>query len=260
MTRVQMLILAGLLLVVLGVFCVGAVMARSVLLTPPGTAVVEEPLPAGTPAPLPSAQPPLGTDTPVYIFTRTATPTPNIPRSPTVTNTRVVNDTATPTITLTPTETQTPTETPSPTRARNGSSGGGSSSSGGSKATPVPTSRFPLKMLEGPVSYKTHTHFLVILAQVTKGGAYAGGYRLIMTKAPSGATYKGPPSCPFICKANGPEGSILQRGNIVLEVPYESGVVSMMIVDPQGMQASEVFTATTNVDLDQWWFYYRFGQ
>ncbi len=83
---------------------------------------------------------------------------------------------------------------------------------------------------------------------------------MIMTKAPSGATYKGPPSCPYICKANAPEGAILQRGTMVLEVPYESGVVSMMIVDPQGMQASEVFTATTNVDQDQWWFFYRFGQ
>jgi hypothetical protein len=258
MTRVQMLILAGLLMMVLAVFCVGAVLARSVLLAPPGTAVAEEPLPADTPAPPPGAQ--LPTDTPVFIFTPTVTPTPDIPRSPTATNTRVVNDTPTPTITLTPTVTPTPTETPTPTRPRSGSSGGGSSSSGGAKPTPAPTSRYPLKMLDGPVSYKTHNHFLVILAQVTKGGAYAGGYRLIMTKSPSGATYKGPPSCPYICKANAPEGSILQRGNMYLEVPYESGVVSMMIVDPQGIQASEVFTATTNVDLDQWWFYYRFGQ
>jgi hypothetical protein len=251
MTRVQMLILAGLLVVVLGVFCVGAVLARSVLLTPAGTAVVEEPPPLATPAPPPS-------DTPVFIFTRTATPTPNIPRSPTATNTRVVNDTATPTITLTPTVTETPTETATPIPARQGSGGG--SSSGGPKPTPVPTSRFPLKMLEGPVSYKTHNHFLVVLAQVTRGYAYLGGYRLIAIKTPSGAIYKGPPSCPYICKANGPEGSILQRGNIFLEVPYESGVVSLMIVDPQGQQASEVFQITTNVDLDQWWFYFRFGQ
>jgi hypothetical protein len=254
MTRVQMLILAGLLVMVLGVFCVGAVMARSVLLTPPGTAVAEEPLPIATPVAPP-------TDTPVYIFTRTAIPTPNIPRSPTATNTRVVNDTATPTITLTPTETPIPTETATPIRIRTSSGGGGGSSSGGAGAgpTPVPTSRFPLKMLEGPVSYKTHNHFLVVLVQVTKGGAYAGGYRLIMTKAPSGATYKGPPSCPYICKANGPEGSILERGNMVLEVPYESGVVSLMIVNPQGQQVSDVFQITTNVDNDQWWFYYRFG-
>jgi hypothetical protein len=251
MTRVQMLILAGLLVVVLGVFCVGAVLARSVLLTPPGTAVVEEPPPLATPAPPPS-------DTPVFIFTRTATPTPNIPRSPTATNTRVVNDTATPTITLTPTVTETPTETATPIPARQGSGGG--SSSGGPKPTPVPTSRFPLKMLEGPVSYKTHNHFLVVLAQVTRGYTYLAGYRLIAIKTPSGAIYKGPPSCPYICKANGPEGSILQQGNIFLEVPYESGVVSLMIVDPQGQQASEVFQMTTDVDGDQWWFYYHFGQ
>jgi hypothetical protein len=249
MTRVQMLILAGLLVMVLGVFCVGAVLARSVLLTPPGTEVVEEPPPAATPGPPP-------TDTPVYIFTRTATPTPNT--SPTATNTRVVNDTATPTITLTPTVTPTPTETATPIPARQGSGGG--SSSGGPKPTPAPTSRFPLKMLEGPVSYKTHNHFLVVLAQVTRGYTYLAGYRLIAVKTPSGAIYKGPPSCPYICKANGPEGSILQRGNIYLETPYESGVVSLMIVDPQGQQASEVFQITTNVDLDQWWFYYRFGQ
>src|SRR5512137_556999 len=101
MTRVQMLILAGLLVMVLGVFCVGAVLARSVLLTPPGTTVAEEPLPVATPTAPPGAQPPPGTNTPVLIFTRTATPTPNVPRSPTATNTRVVNDTATPTITLT---------------------------------------------------------------------------------------------------------------------------------------------------------------
>ncbi len=250
MTRVQMLILAGLLMMVLGVFCVGAVLARSVLLTPSGTAVAEEP-PVATPA-----SPP--TDTPVYIFTRTATPTPNIPRSPTPTNTRVVNDTATPTITLTPTVTETPTETATPTPARRG--GGGGSSSGGSRPAPVPTSRFPLKMLEGPVSYKTHNHFLVILAQVTRGNSYLANYRLIATKTPSGAIYKGPPSCNRICKANGPEGSILQRGNIFLEVPYESGIVSVMIVDPQGQQASEVFQMKTDVDGDQWWFYYHFGQ
>jgi hypothetical protein len=251
MTRVQMLILAGLLVVVLGVFCVGAVLARSVLLTPPGTAVVEEPPPAATPGPPP-------TDTPVYIFTRTATPTPNT--SPTATNTRVVNDTATPTITLTPTVTPTPTDTATSTPAPRGSSRGGGSSSGGARPTPAPTSRFPLKLLEGPVSYKTHNHFLVVLAQVTRGYTYLAGYRLIAVKTPSGAIYKGPPSCPYICKANGPEGSILQRGNIYLETPYESGVVSLMIVDPQGQQASEVFQITTNVDLDQWWFYFRFGQ
>jgi len=252
MTRVQMLILAGLLMAVLGVFCVGAILASSALLAPPGTAVAEEPSPAATPAPLP-------TDTPVYIFTRTATPTPDIPRSPTATNTRVVNDTETPTITLTPTVTPTPTETVTPIPARQGS-GGGSSSSGGARPTPAPTSRFPLKMLEGPVSYKTHNHFLVILAQVARGNTYLANYRLIATKTPSSAIYKGPPSCNRICKANGPEGSILQRGNIFLEVPYESGIVSAMIVDPQGQQASEVFTMTTNVDGDQWWFYYRFGQ
>ncbi len=254
MTRVQMLILAGLLVMVLGVFCVGAVMARSVLLTPPGTAVAEEPLPTDTPASLP-------TDTPVYIFTRTATPTPNIPRSPTATNTRVVNDTATPTITLTPTETPTPTDTATPTPARRGSTGGGgSSSSGGAKPPPAPTSRYPIKILDGPLSYKTHNHFLVILAELTRGFTYLPGYRLIATKTPSGAVYKGPPSCNRICKANGPEGTIIQRGNIFLEVPYESGVVSFMIVDPQGIQASDVFTMTTNMENDQWWFYYHFGQ
>ena len=252
MTRVQMLVLAGLLMAVLGVFCVGAILASSALLAPPGTAVAEEPSPAATPAPLP-------TDTPVYIFTRTATPTPDIPRSPTATNTRVVNDTETPTITLTPTVTPTPTETVTPIPARQGS-GGGSSSSGGSRPTPAPTSRFPLKMLEGPVSYKTHNHFLVILAQVTRGNAYLGNYRLIAIKTPSGAVYKGPPSCPYICKANGPEGSILERGNIFLEIPYESGLVSFMVVDPQGRQASEVIQVDTHVDLDQWWFFYRFGQ
>ena len=115
-------------------------------------------------------------------------------------------------------------------------------------------------MLEGPVSYKTHNHFLVVLAQVTRGYTYLGGYRLIAIKTPSGATYKGPPSCPYICKANAPEGSILERGNIFLEVPYESGIVSLMIVDPQGQQASEVFQFDSSVNGDQWWFFYRFGQ
>jgi hypothetical protein len=257
MTRVQMLILAGLVMAVVGVFCVGAVLARAVLLVPASPAVTEEP-PAATLALLPSAQPPVGTDTPAFFFTSTATPTPNIPRSPTATNTRVVNDTATPTITLTPTDTPTPTETATPILARQGSGGG--SSSGGPKPTPVPTSRYPLKMLEGPVAYKTHNHFLVILAQVTRGYTYLGGYRLIAIKTPSGATYKGPPSCPYICKANAPEGSILEQGNIFLEIPYETGIVSLMIVDPQGQQASEVFQVDSSVDQDQWWFYYHFGQ
>jgi len=247
MTRVQMLILAGLVMAVLGVFCVAAVLARFVLLPP---AVAEEP-PTAIRVPLPSA-------TPTFIYPSTSTPTPDIPRSPTATNTRVVTDTATPTITPTPTVTPIPTETATPTRARQGSGGG--SSSGGPRPTPAPTSRYPLKMLEGPVSYKTHNHFLVVLAQVTRGYAYLPGYRLIATKTPSGAVYKGPPSCPYICKANGPEGSILQRGNIFLEVPYESGIVSVMIVDPQGRQASEVFQFDSSVEGDLWWFYYRFGQ
>ncbi len=249
MTRVQTLILAGLVLAVLGVFCVAAVLARFILLAP---AVAEGP-PAATPAPLLSG-------TPEFIFPSTFTPTPKIPRSPTATNTRVVNDTATPTITLTPTPTPTDTATPIPVRRASGASGGGYTSSSGPRPTPVPTSRYPLKMLEGPVSYKTHNHFLVVLAQVTRGGAYAGGYRLIAIKTPSGAVYKGPPSCPFICKANGPEGSILERGNIVLEVPYEMGIVSLMVVDPQGQQASDVFQVDTTVDEDLWWFFYRFGR
>ncbi len=247
MTRVQVLILAGLALAVLGLFCVAAVLARFMLLTP---AVAEGP-PIATPAPPPSATPSFG-------YPDTITPTPIVPRSPTATNTRVVNDTATPTITQTPTVTPIPTETATPIPTRRGSGGG--SSPGGPTPTPAPTSRYPLKMLEGPVSYKTHNHFLVVLAQVTKGGAYAGGYRLIAIMTPSGAVYKGPPSCPFICKANGPEGSILQRGNIFLETPYERGIVSLMIVNPQGQQASEVFQVDTNVEEDLWWFYYRFGQ
>ena len=251
MTRVQMLILAGLVMTVLGVFCVAAVLAGFTLFAPAAPAVAEEPPPIATPVPTPSA-------TPAFIPQNTATPTPDDARSPTPTNTRVVNDTATPTITMTPTVTPTPTQTATSAPARQGSGGG--SSSGGPRPTPAPTSRYPLKILDGPVSYKTHNHFLVILAQVTRGNAYLGGYRLISVKTPSGAVYKGTPSCPYICKANGPEGSVLQRGNIFLETPYESGIVSFMVVDPQGRQASEVIQFDSSVDKDQWWFYYRFGQ
>jgi hypothetical protein len=114
--------------------------------------------------------------------------------------------------------------------------------------------------VEGPVEYETKNYFFVILARVASGDFLLPGYRLVGTHSPSGIHYQGDPSCDHMCKGSGPKGAFpVQEGNLVFEAPfYESGIWSLMLLDPQGHQASEVF----QVELDRGekrWFYYHFN-
>ena len=56
------------------------------------------------------------------------------------------------------------------------------------------------------------------------------------------------------------EDYLIQEGNLVFEAFfYDTGTWSLVIVDPQGQQASEVL----QIDIDikkRKWFYYHFGR
>ena len=222
--------------------------------------IVTAPSPTPTITPTPSATP---TNTPI--------PTPTDTPIPTPTNTRVVHDTATPTPSKTPTPAP-PTETPTNTPISR--SGGGSVAQVQPTITPLPASLYPLQLVEGPVAYTTTNHFLVILAQVTANNTVPlANYKMIGSHSPTGVNWESLPSCNHWCKASGPpgisnkEGTLLKQfsireGNLVFEFPfYEEGVFSLMLVDPQGRQASEVFQLKLEGgDKERKWFFVRFNR
>lgn len=252
MTRVQILVLAVLSVFVCIVFAGVALVVRNQLLSPDTTTIAEQPDTGDSATPVPTA-------TWTLVPTGTHTPIPSDTPLPTPTYTRVVLDTPTPTPTSTPTITPIPTTTPTPTR-RSGGSG-----SGGSRApvpTPLPTSRYPLRIVEAPLEYKTKNFIFVVYARITSGNVLLPGYRMIGTHYPTGATVHSEPSCPYLCKASGPniEDYLIQEGNLAFEAFfYDTGTWSLVIVDPQGQQASEVF----QIDIDikkRMWFYYHFGR
>jgi hypothetical protein len=253
MTRRQIYALAGLAMMVCVVFFILAITVRSNLTNSIASA---NPEPAG------SAVPPSPTFTPglAIIPTNTFTPLPAEPSTPTPTYTRVVNDTATPTPSQTPEPTHTPTSTPIPAATQ--SRGGGSRTGGGPRPTPAPTSRYPFTVVEEPQVYSTTNHIFVVLARVTSGGSVlVPGYRMVGTHSPTGASHQSEPSCDHLCKASGPKGEFLiQEGNLVFEAPfYDTGTWSLMLVDPQGRQVSEVL----KIDVDsknKKWFFYHFNQ
>jgi len=226
-------------------------------------------------APTPTAT---QTATPTPIPTNTTSPTPTDTSAPTPTATLVVDSTATKTPTKTPRPTRTPTPTDTPVAPIGGS---GSSSSAGSSGgasfspapTPLPTSRYPLRIVEGPIAYETDNHFLVVLGKVTRGYGFLAGYRLVGFHSPTGVNWESVPSCGHLCKASGPAGVYnndgelierfqIQEGNLVLEFPqYEDGVFILHLVDPQGNQASEVFELPLDSrDDERRWFYIHFHQ
>ncbi|NIP23334.1 MAG: hypothetical protein GWO38_05805 [Phycisphaerae bacterium] len=226
---------------------------------------------AAGPPPKPTATP-TPSATPTFPFTPTPTDTP----IPTPTSTRVVNNTATPTPSKTPTPAP-PTATPTNTPVSRSNYGISSSSVGSFQsnpaATPVPTSRYPFRVVEGPLDYKTKNHFLVILAKVTAGGAFLPNYKLVGFHSPTGRNWESLPSCNHICKASGPPGVhddegelierfLIQEGNIFIEFPfYEDGVFTFMLVDPQGRQASEVLQLELDSSSDnRKWFYLHFSR
>jgi hypothetical protein len=254
MTRRQTLTLAGLAMMVCVVFFILAITIRSNLTNPVASANLEPPT---------SAIPPSPTFTPglAIVPTSTFTPPPAEPSTPTPTYTRVVVDTATPTPSQTPEPTYTPTSTPIPAATQGRGSGGGRSG-GAPRPTPTPTSRYPFKILEEPQVYSTTNHIFVVLARVTSGGSVlVPGYRMVGTHSPTGAGHQSEPSCDHLCKASGPKGEFLiQEGNLVFEAPfYDTGTWSLMLVDPQGRQVSDVLKI--EVDSQQRkWFFYHFNQ
>ena len=247
MTRAQILTLVVLAVLVCVVLGFAAFMVRS-LLEPPSTTAQQPPTPV--PIPLPPA-----TWTPIPMSTFTPTPVVDTP-SPSPTNTRVVPDTPTPTPSPIPTSTPTATSTPVATRPR----AGGSSPAGVPQPTQAAGFRYPLRVVEGPVVYDTKNYMFVVLAKVASGGTLLPGYRLAGTHSPSGANVQSAPSCDRMCKASGPKGAFpVQEGNLAFEAFfYDTGTWSLILLDPRGQQASEVFQV--NVDRkDRKWFYIHFN-
>jgi hypothetical protein len=126
----------------------------------------------------------------------------------------------------------------------------------------MPTSRYPFRIVAEPLEYKTKNFIFVIYARVTSGDVLLPGYRLIGTHYPTGAHIKSEPSCAYLCRASGPnlEDALIQEGNLVFEAFfYDTGYWSLVLVDAQGNQVSEVF----NIDIDikkRKWFYYLFNR
>ena len=248
MTRVQILVLAILSITVCIVFGIAVVAVRAQL-TPPLTPVVAKQSETQVP-PTPAA-----TGTWTIVPTNTRTPTPAQTHTPTATNTRVVLDTATPTWTLTPAPTPTGTITPTPTR------GAGGGYYGGPSPTPAPTSRYPFSIVEAPLEYTTKNFIFVVYARVASGDVLLPGYRLVGVHSPTGANVKSEPSCPHLCRGSGPRRKdwLIQEGNLVFEAFfYDTGSWSLMLLDPQGNQASELFHVTIDIE-DRKWFYFHFN-
>jgi len=250
MTRVQILILAILAITVCMVFGIAAITVRTQLI-PSLTPVIAR---QSEPEVSPTSGP---TPTWTIMPTNTFTPTPINTPLPTATNTRVVLDTPTPTPTHTAAPTPTGTITPTPTRRS-----GGGGSSGAPRPTPTSASRYPFRIVAGPLEYKTKNFIFVVYARLTSGDVLLPGYRMIGTHYPTGAHIKSEPSCAEICRGSGPrvEDYLIQEGNLVFEAFfYDTGTWSLMLIDPQGNQVSEVI----NIDIDiknRKWFYYHFNR
>jgi hypothetical protein len=126
----------------------------------------------------------------------------------------------------------------------------------------MPTSRYPLSVVEGPLVYTTTNYIFVVYARITSGNLLLPGYRLDGTHYPTGVHIRSAPSCPYLCKASGPalEDALIQEGNVAFEAFfYDTGTWNMMVVDPYGNQVSEVFHV--NIDINnRRWFYYHFNR
>jgi hypothetical protein len=248
MTRVQILILVILAVTVCIIFGIAAVVVQTQFIPSLTPVIAEQPPAEASPTPVATA-----TWTPIP--TSTVTPTPADTPLPTPTNTRVVNDTATPTPTQTRLPTPTGTITATPTRT-----GGGSS--GAPRPTPTPSSPYPFRIVDTPLEYETKNFIFVVYARVSSGDVLLPGYRLVGTHYPTGANVKSEPSCPKLCRGSGPrvEDYLIQEGNLVFEAFfYDTGTWSLMLVDGQGQQVSEVFHVSIDIK-DRKWFYYHFNR
>jgi hypothetical protein len=128
-------------------------------------------------------------------------------------------------------------------------------------------------VLSGPIEYETTNHFLVVLAQVKSGSALLPGYKMVGKHQPTGRTWESLPTCAHLCKASGPgaitdaEGKVkekfsIREGNLFFDPPvYETGTWSLVVLDPQGRQASEYFELKlVNKEDERFWFYMEFGR
>ncbi|MFQ5613234.1 MAG: hypothetical protein ACE5H9_13990 [Anaerolineae bacterium] len=294
MSRGQIVILLGLTLVV----CAAFVVLGALLLLPgilptgvsPGEGVIASGDGEGAAAgEFSSAEPPAAstpTATPFPTSTPTETPLPE----PTATATLVVI--TTPTATKEPTQPFSfqpggqPTATATPVvSSGGGSSGGGGTSTGGggssvATSTPTPGSRFPLQVVEGPLTYSTENHIFVVYFAITDAGNNPlPGYRVVGQFRPGGFYLESVESCGEFCVASGPAETCvpindddnndedkcevikfsIQQGNVVFEAPfYVTGTWTLYVVDRLGARVSDDLVFNTNQADDQrQWFYVK---
>jgi hypothetical protein len=118
--------------------------------------------------------------------------------------------------------------------------------------------------VDGPVDKKTKNHMFVVYARITgpDGTTLLPDYRMIGTHSPTGVNIQSEPSCDYLCRASGPrmEDYYILEGNLVFEAFfYDTGTWSLVVLDPQGQQASEKL----EIEIDRQerrWFYYHLSQ
>ena len=156
---------------------------------------------------------------------------------------------------------------------RGGTGGGNGSATFRPPATAAPASRYPFRLVDGPVEYDTENTFFVILAKVTNGAGYVPNYKLVGYHQGLGLEWKSIPSCDHMCKASSPvgvhddEGKLIkkfgrQEANLTFEFPhYENGIFDFVLVNPDGAQVSEPFQIELNSeDGERHWYYLHFSQ
>jgi hypothetical protein len=98
--------------------------------------------------------------------------------------------------------------------------------------------------------------------RITSGNTLLPGYRMVGTHNPTGAHVESPPSCGKLCKGSGPkrENWLIQESNLAFEAFfYDTGTWSLVLLDPQGQQASEVLEIKIDIK-DRKWYYYHFNR
>ncbi len=273
MKRWQAIVLTMMAVLAISLFCGVVILSQALFQTSDPAAIAAQLADSTEAADATAVSTPRPTATPTASPTATNTPSPTSTETPppTATATRVVVDTPTPTTTYTPLPTPIPTATNTPIASIAQSNAPAS----GSNNAPIPASAsasaHPFKIIAEPIAYKTKNHIFVILAKVMADDDPLSGYRLVGTQSPTGFQWESVLSCPDLCKASGPEAVYnedgetikkfdIQKGNLFFESPlYETGVWSLMLVDAQGQQVSDVFQLALDSE-DKLWFYYVFSR
>ncbi len=245
LSRIQVIIIVGMTLVVVGLFCIlGSMMFRDQLAAERIQATVNA---AATLAALPTATP---TATPTLTPTPSDTPTPTDTPTPRGTPTRVIP--LTPTNTPVPTATETPTPAPwrppPPTATFTPA-----------PPTPTPTPNYPFQLAEQKCYGNPNPLKLYFAAAVRRGEATAPGYRLraiqteshqeYLSLAESGWTWEGTGSGPDTFEVN-----------VKLDYPpYEDATWIISLIDGEGRQVSPDVRVETYYEWSAW-CYFRFQQ